>query len=90
MTSSDKTAPQAGPLTTYGPELTAQICERIANGESLREICKSEGMPSRATALRWLRVHEEFRDQYAQAKEGQADKPGDIPQPRTAAGAGTE
>lgn len=69
MTSSKKTAPQTGPLTTYGPELTARICERLSDGQSLREICKSEGMPSRATVLRWLQVHDEFRDQYAQARE---------------------
>lgn len=30
-------------------------------------------MPNRVTVLRWLRVHDEFRDQYAQAREVQAD-----------------
>lgn len=91
MKKSDKTAPEAGPLTTYGPELTAKICQRIANGESLREICKSEGMPSRATVLRWLQVHEEFRGHYAQAREAMAQKTGDIPrQPLTAEKVNTE
>lgn len=73
MTSSDKAAPRAGQPTKYNPELTERICERLSDGQSLREICKSEGMPSRATVLRWLRVHDEFRDQYAQAREVQAD-----------------
>lgn len=57
----------------YTPELAARICEEIASGRSLRDICRDEGMPHRATILRWLAKHEEFRDQYARAREAQAD-----------------
>lgn len=51
------------------------ICERIANGESLRAICEAEDMPDKATVLRWLakEEHEAFRVQYARARETQAD-----------------
>lgn len=49
------------------------ICERISNGESLREICRSEGMPDKSTVLRWLASDETIRDQYAHARELQAD-----------------
>ena len=51
------------------------ICERIATGESLRFICRAEDMPDKATVLRWLQSDErlEFRDQYARAREAQAD-----------------
>lgn len=49
------------------------ICNRIADGESLRAICASEGMPDKATVFRWLAANEAFRDQYARAREVQAD-----------------
>lgn len=55
-------------------EATADaICERIADGESLRAICRDEGMPSKATVFRWLAANEAFQDQYARAREAQAD-----------------
>lgn len=42
-------------------------------GESLREICSKEDMPDKSTVMRWLATHAEFRDQYAHAREAQAD-----------------
>ncbi|WP_312321203.1 terminase small subunit protein [Stenotrophomonas sp.] len=49
------------------------ICERIADGESLKAICAEEHMPGRATVFRWLSAHETFRDMYAHAREEQAE-----------------
>lgn len=49
------------------------ICERLADGESLRGICEAEDMPSKTTVFRWLAAREEFRNQYARAREVQAD-----------------
>jgi hypothetical protein len=49
------------------------ICERLSDGESLRSICDSEDMPNKATVFRWLAADEAFRDQYAAAREAQAD-----------------
>lgn len=49
------------------------ICERIANGESLKSICTDEGMPDKATVFRWLSANEAMRDKYALAREAQAD-----------------
>jgi hypothetical protein len=63
----------AGRPSDYTPELAGAICDRLAEGESLRSICDSEGMPNKKTVLRWLRIHEEFRAQYAQARELQAE-----------------
>lgn len=62
-----------GRPTDYCDETVDAICERLANGESLRSICKSDDMPSLATVFRWLRVHPEFSDQYARAREEQAE-----------------
>jgi hypothetical protein len=57
----------------YAPEVTAQICERMGLGESLREICRDETMPDKSTVMRWLARYSEFRDQYACARDTQAD-----------------
>lgn len=57
----------------FNQETAAIILERIAGGESLREIAKSEGIPSRPTIYQWLSENAEFADQYARAREDQAD-----------------
>lgn len=57
----------------YSSDITAAICERLGLGESLREICRDEAMPDKSTVMRWLARHSEFRDQYACAREAQAD-----------------
>jgi hypothetical protein len=49
------------------------ICERIAEGESLREICKDDDMPTRMTIYRWLQSDTVFCDHYTRAREDQAD-----------------
>lgn len=59
--------------TSYTSELAANICERIALGESLRAISREDGMPHQATVYRWLDVDEAFREQYARARAKQAD-----------------
>jgi len=60
-------------VTTYTPEIGDKICERLADGESLRKICASDDMPNKATVFRWLAGNATFRDQYACAREVQAD-----------------
>ncbi len=57
------------------PEIFDRICERLAEGESLRSICRDEGMPGMSTIFRFLRddANETARQQYAQAREDQAD-----------------
>ena len=49
------------------------ICLRLAEGASLRSICAEEGQPDQTTVYRWLRDNEEFRQQYARAREDQAE-----------------
>lgn len=66
-----------GRPTVYTPELGDMICERISLGESLRKICREDGTPGLATIMRWLvsddAMYVRFREQYARAKEVQAD-----------------
>jgi hypothetical protein len=60
-------------MAEFSQELFDQICERIADGESLRTICADEGMPRKASVFRWLAADAALRDQYARAREAQAD-----------------
>jgi len=66
-----------GRPTDYSPELTARICERLAVGESLRSICRDDAMPSMASIFLWLSKHPEFSEQYARAREAQAESHAD-------------
>lgn len=63
----------AGRPTAKTPELVDEICAKLSDGRSLRSVCNDESMPSKTTVFRWLREDEEFRDQYARAKEESAD-----------------
>lgn len=70
------TAPKKNPVgapSTFSPGIAAVICTRIAEGESLREIVKTEGMPDRTTVYDWLIRHPDFAHQYTRAREEQAD-----------------
>jgi transposase len=57
----------------YSPKVAERVCVAIAEGYSLRQIAAREGWPDRSTILRWLNKHAEFRDQYARAREMQAE-----------------
>lgn len=57
----------------YSREMGDAICEGIAQGQSLRAICKAEGMPAVPTVCLWLARNPEFAEQYARAREQQAD-----------------
>jgi hypothetical protein len=62
-----------GRPTIFTQELADQICERLADGESLKGICAASDMPNRATVFRWLASNKDFCDTYARAREAQAD-----------------
>ena len=68
------TAPaRRGPPSDYSEELAARICELIADGMSLREVCDMAGMPHRCTVLGWARRHPEFAAAYGEAIKQRAD-----------------
>lgn len=60
------------PKAQYEATKTA-ICADIAIGLSLRKIAAKKGMPGLETMRRWLVEDEEFRVQYAIARDEQAD-----------------
>jgi hypothetical protein len=57
----------------YGQEAADAICERLADGESLRAICRDPEMPSTSTVCKWLAKNTAFAEQYTRARELQAD-----------------
>ena len=62
-----------GRPSLYTPEIAAEICRRISNGECLRHICLTDGFPSRDTVYEWRRVHPDFSEWYTKARQDQAD-----------------
>lgn len=63
-----------GRPSKYSVEVATAICDRISMGESLRSICRDEGMPSEAAVRKWaVEDREGFYAQYARAREAQAD-----------------
>lgn len=64
---------QLGRPSSYTEELGLEICERLAHGEPLTKICKSDHMPYVSTVYRWLLKEKSFCDIYARAREDQAD-----------------
>lgn len=67
MARKEKAAPAQDKLSAVGIEA---ICERIADCETLQSIADSAGV-SKGTLITWLGG---FADQYARAREAQADK----------------
>ena len=73
-----KTKPKAekkplGRPSEYDQAKAAEICSRLALGESLNRICKDDHMPDMSTVYRWMFANEDFRNNYARAREDQAE-----------------
>lgn len=43
-----------GRPSKYTPELAAEICERLSNGEPLRQICRDDHMPAWQKIYEWM------------------------------------
>lgn len=68
----DEASKGPGRPSDYSEELADIICERPADGESLRSICLNDGMPNKATVFRWLAAHEEFATASSSGNRGEA------------------
>ena len=62
-----------GRPSRFSREITERICERIFEGESLRQICKDPNLPARSTIFRWLRRDKDFVRRYSLTKLMQID-----------------
>ena len=50
-------------------DVQTAICQRVMDGESIRSICRRDGMPSKATVFNWLAQDLTFREAYLLAKQ---------------------
>ncbi len=58
-----------GRPTTYTPATAELIATRLADGETLSNICRTPGMPARQTVHQWRMRIPAFADLYARARE---------------------
>jgi hypothetical protein len=64
---------RTGRPTLKTPELCAEICRRLAQGETMQAILKEPGMPAWTTVHDWKQADESFRQALARAREQQAE-----------------
>lgn len=63
-------APPGIYASKYTAELAAMICQRVAEGESLRSICRADpSMPTEKTVWNWARSHPDFAECWALARQ---------------------
>ena len=61
-----------GRPTDYSREMADEICSRVMESDyGLEQICEADDLPSARTVFRWLTANDDFRQQYARAKEVQ-------------------
>jgi hypothetical protein len=53
----------------YSTEIVQTICDRLATGEPLAVICRSEGMPDASTVRDWQKTREDVSLAIARARE---------------------
>ena len=58
-----------GRPSKYTPELAAEICERLSNGEPLRQICRDEHMPAWQKIYEWMQRDQDLSGAIAHARE---------------------
>lgn len=69
----DKPAIHVGYPSKYDPRTVDAICERLARGEPLAHICRSEGMPNQRSVYRWMEVMPDVASRIARAREDGED-----------------
>lgn len=60
-------------MSTFTTEVAAKFCAAIAEGGTLRSVCKKSGMPSKATVFKWLGANVDFQKMYETATDERAD-----------------
>ena len=58
-----------GRPSLYSPELVDAICEELAGGTPLAQICRREGMPDPSTVWDWEKAHPGVSQRIARARE---------------------
>ncbi|THD58411.1 hypothetical protein [Phenylobacterium sp.] len=55
-----------------------EVCRRVAEGQTLKEVCADPHLPSLRTVVRWREDHPEFAEDLRQAREGLAERLSDL------------
>ena len=58
-----------GRPSKYTPELSSEICERLSNGEPLRQICRDEHMPAWTAIYAWAAADKDLSERIAHARD---------------------
>jgi hypothetical protein len=72
-TDKEQKEPRTGRPTLKTPELCKELCERMAEGETLTNICRDADMPAWTTVHDWKQADESFRQALTRAREQQAE-----------------
>lgn len=64
---------KAGYVPDFDPDIAEEICQLVADGKNLNQICKREDLPSRSHVYKWRTHVPEFEDNYIKAREMRAD-----------------
>lgn len=59
-----------GRPTDYNEAMATEILRRLAEGETVSEICRDEDMPNKSSVFLWSSIHKEFSDRYLVALKG--------------------
>lgn len=59
------------PVTRWCPEIAHELCERMANGETIDQMAKEPHMPDGRSIRRWIEQHPDFGQDYARARVAQ-------------------
>lgn len=65
----ETTPKKKGPPSQYTEAISVEICERISEGEPLRQICRDDHMPAWNTVYKWLNLNADFRKRFAHARD---------------------
>ena len=65
---------ELGRPTLFTEELAVEICLRLSEGESLRQICRDDHMPHPSTVIKWaVEDRDGFNKQYVSARAQQVE-----------------
>jgi predicted secreted protein len=59
--------------STFTEEIAEEICERLSEGEPLRQICRDDRMPAWRTVYAWKAANPDFDARIARAREAGFD-----------------
>jgi hypothetical protein len=68
---------KTGRPSTFTPEIGHEICHRLAQGETLRSICRDDHLPLDLTVREWAWKDPTFASQYVQARDRGLDRMAD-------------